>query len=57
MAKAAGPSVRTGLLFYLSRIPMNYIYCWSKKNKPERLERTQTGMIIPVYIGANQKEC
>ncbi len=27
------------------------------KHKPERLRRTQTGMIIPVYNGPKQKEC
>ena len=28
---------------------------WSTEQKPERLERTQAGMIIPVYIGANKR--
>ena len=49
-------------VFYLSRIFMNWsriihelLYCWRMKNKPERLARTQTRMIIPVYIGPNKR--
>ena len=30
---------------------------WTSEHKPERLRRTQAGMIIPVYNGPKQKEC